>query len=320
MGRNSTCGVLVAALVVLVFPKNRLARTVPQCEQQCAVQGGRSVCDADGNFVAANACVAIRCNSTSATDLKPCPEDYTPKLANREASEDSATDNQRSEQTNSAANQTACAACTESGPNRPLCDRDGYFVAQSLCAVRFCAGITSIADLVICPDGGKMREHESEESDEPAEEVSETVEAMEEAYEVMREAAGGDPMRGQLMAVEGAIEEQAAAIKPVGSQRQEVMSMLQSSIATFMALQADSPGPGPTMQQRSGKAGVRAISNSDCSELCDGEFHFEIAAPVCDQDGVVVAESMCKARFCMGLVDTDGLDYCSGGKAEPLSR
>jgi len=165
-----------------------------------------------------------------------------------------------------------------------------------------------------------MREHESEESDEPAEEVSETVEAMEEAYEVMREAAGGDPMRGQLMAVEGAIEEQAAAMKPVGSQRQEVMSMLQSSIATFMALQADSPGPGPTMQQRSGKAGVRAISNSDCSELCDGEFHFEIAAPVCDQDGVVVAESMCKARFCMGLVDTDGLDYCSGGKAEPLSR
>lgn len=66
------------------------------------------------------------------------------------------------------------------------------------------------------------------------------------------------------------------------------------------------------VQERAGKAGVRLISDEACEKTCGSAL---IGTSICDKEGVFVAESLCKARFCAGFTSINDLTFCpDGGK------
>jgi len=324
MARLQASAVLLALLAISSVGQ---ARVLP-CGRHCA-PGGRSVCDASGNYLAPSLCLGLACYGVELTALTFCSEEALaarrdafivrePELGAPGQAEAAALPGKRAPART--VSDSACEElCGKSAGVSPLCDEDGVFVGNSLCEARYCAGVASVGQLTLCrdveeaPAAERMAEESKGQAEVTVAKVAEGAEQTMESEAGTAEAEAVGKVDQPIQQAGGEVEETEGAAPSVQGTPDGAEGMVEAIAPEDEQAMEAEPEAEPSVQSNSGSG--RVVSDEACRMLCADA---PPTGPLCDGDGVFVGNSLCEARYCAFVTPFTRLTICYGrGSAPP---
>eukprot|EP00873_Tetraselmis_striata_P042123 jgi/Tetstr1/462387/TSEL_007393.t1 len=311
----------VLGLAILLMASVVQARVL-SCGAGCAV-GGRTVCDTYGNYVAPNVCVAMACYGATITGVQYCPDDPVKAQGDTVAEpepEPVAPVQSGKRAAVRASSDATCEKLCGSAAFRPVCDKDGVFLANNVCEARYCVGV-SVSDIRYCPD--EVEAAIMEEAEEMTEDVVERAnEVLAEVVREAEQAMQAEPENAEEIAekaeqiIENVVEqadivvemeeEAMPAVKKTAERAEEAvgdMAEAADEMVEEMAEKAEEVAPEAAQMMEA----ERVVSDETCQALCSNA---PTTGRMCDEDGVFVANSLCEARYCVGFTAINLLEIC----------
>mmetsp|Transcript_31352 Transcript_31352/g.78549 ORF Transcript_31352/g.78549 Transcript_31352/m.78549 type:complete len:507 (+) Transcript_31352:169-1689(+) len=321
----------VLGLAILLMASVVQARVL-SCGAGCAV-GGRTVCDTYGNYVAPNVCVAMACYGATITGVQYCPDDPVKAQGDTVAEpepEPVAPVQSGKRAAVRASSDATCEKLCGSAAFRPVCDKDGVFLANNVCEARYCVGV-SVSDIRYCPD--EVEAAIMEEAEEMTEDVVERAnEVLAEVVREAKQAMQAEPENAEEIAekaeqiIENVVEqadivvemeeEAMPAVKKTAERAEEAvgdMAEAADEMVEEMAEKAEEVAPEVAQMMEA----ERAVSDETCQALCSNA---PTTGRMCDEDGVFVANSLCEARYCAGVASVGQLTLCRDVEEAPAAE